>query len=71
MPDDSTLVSGVDVADLPANEVRGDRARGCDATNINDGTIGSADPLSEGPSRALPSVCSSSLSTSVEASLYT
>jgi hypothetical protein len=48
-PDDGALVSDVGVPNLPANEVRGDRARGCGATNVAGGTTGSADPLSKGP----------------------
>jgi hypothetical protein len=51
-PDDGALVTSVDVIDLLANEVRGDRARGRGTTNVDGGTIGLVDPLSEGPSRA-------------------
>jgi hypothetical protein len=69
MPDDGALVSSVGVADLLTNEVRGDRARGCGTTDIDGGTTGSADPLFEGPSRALPSARSSSPSTGTEAGL--
>jgi hypothetical protein len=69
MPNDDVLVSGGGVADLPANEVRGDRARECGATDDDGGTTGSADTLSEGPSWALPSDCSSSLLTGTEDAL--
>jgi hypothetical protein len=69
MPDDSALVLGVGITDLPANEVRGDRARGCGATDVDSGTTGSTDPLSKGPSWALPSARSSSPSIGAEATL--
>jgi hypothetical protein len=69
MPDDGALVSGIDVIDLPTNEVRGDRAHGCGATDVDGGTPSLADPLFEGPSRALPSVRSSAPSMSAEVAL--
>jgi hypothetical protein len=69
MPDDGALVSGIGVADLPANEVRGDRVRGRGTTDVNSRTTGSVDPLSECPSRALLFACSSSASMDAKATL--
>jgi hypothetical protein len=71
MPDDDILVSGGGVADFPADEVRGDWACEHGPTNDDSGTAGSVDPLPEGPSRALLSVCSSSPSMGAEAALNT
>jgi hypothetical protein len=71
MPDDGALVSGVDITGPPTDEVRGDRAHVRGATDVVGGTPGLADPLFEGPSRALPSTRSSSPSTGAEAALDT
>jgi hypothetical protein len=51
-PDDGAPASGVDATASPADEVRGDRARVLGAANV-EGAFGSADLLSEGPSRVL------------------
>jgi hypothetical protein len=69
MLDDGARVSGGGIADLPTNEARGDRACECSATDVDGGTTGSVDPLSEGSSRALHSIHSSSLSMGAEATL--
>jgi hypothetical protein len=69
MPDDDVLESSGGVTNLPANEVRGDRAHGCGATDDDGGTTGLADPLLKGLSGALPSIHSSSPSTGAKAAL--
>jgi hypothetical protein len=69
MPNNGAPVSGADVAVPPADEVRGDRACVRGAVDVVGGTPGSADPLSEGLSWALPSAHSSFPSTGAEAIL--
>jgi hypothetical protein len=49
MPDDGILVSGGGITELRADEVRGDWAHECSATDDDGGTTGLADLLPEGP----------------------
>jgi hypothetical protein len=68
-PIDGALASDADVVAPPIDKVRADRTRGRGATDLPYGTPGEADPLSEGPARALPSAGSPCPSMDAETSL--